>query len=94
MPEKIDDGTVRDSIARPSSLATYLPITQGFLKRLSLEFFAVWIALNEPNSWLWEHRDYVELGESRRRLRLYVSEVTSLDSITQFSQCMVYMAPG
>lgn len=88
------DGTVRDGIASPTQLAKDLPITQQFLDGLGLDFFTVRIACNDPDSWLWEHRDYVELNEEQERLRLHVPLITSPNAIMQFSHCAVHMATG
>ena len=88
------DGTVRDGIASPTPLAQSLPITQRFLEELGLDFFTVRIACNDPDSWLWEHRDYLELDEEKERLRLHVPLVTNPDAIMQFSHCTVHMAAG
>jgi len=88
------DGTVRDGIASPTPLAQSLPITQRFLEELGLDFFTVRIACNDPDTWLWEHRDYVELDEEKARLRLHVPLVTNPDAIMQFSHCTVHMAAG
>jgi hypothetical protein len=88
------DGTVRDGAASPTPLAKRLPITQWFLEELGLDFFTVRIARNDPDSWLWEHRDYVKLDEEKKRLRLHVPLVTSPNAIMQFSQCTVHIAPG
>ena len=88
------DGTVRDGVANPTPLVQYLPVTQRFLEELGLDYFAVRIACNNPDSWLWEHRDYIELDEKKRRLRLHVPLITNPNAVMQFSQCKVRMAPG
>ena len=88
------DGTVRDGAASPMPVAERLPITCDFLEGLGLDFFMVRIARNDPDSWLWEHRDYIELDEEKKRLRLHVPLVTSPDAVMQFSQCSVRMAQG
>lgn len=52
------------------------------------------IARNNHDSWLWEHRDYVELDEEKKRLRLHVPLVSNPDAIMQFPQYKVHVAPG
>lgn len=89
-----NDGLVRDGKASPTSLLDSLPITQRLLEKLGLEFFTVRIARNGHDSWLWEHRDYVELDEEKKRLRLHVPLVSNPDAIMQFPQSKVHVAPG
>ena len=89
-----NDGLVHDGKASPTSLVHGLPVTQRFLEDLGLDFFTVRIASNDHDSWLWEHRDYVELGGEKKRLRLHVPLVTNPDAIMQFPQYKVHIAPG
>ena len=69
-------------------------ITRRFFGDLGLQLFTVHIARNDYDSWLWEHRDYVELNEEKQRLRLHVPLISKPDAIMQFPQCKVNMAPG
>ncbi|KAK4692243.1 hypothetical protein P7C71_g4921, partial [Lecanoromycetidae sp. Uapishka_2] len=89
-----NDGLVHDGKASPTSLINRLPITKSFLEDLGLDYFTVRIARNDHDSWLWEHRDYVELDEEKKRLRLHVPLVSNPDAIMQFPQCKVHVAPG
>ncbi|MCJ1239375.1 hypothetical protein MMC14_007371 [Varicellaria rhodocarpa] len=52
------------------------------------------MARNDSDSWLWEHRDYVELDEEKKRLRLHVPLITNPKYIIHFSHFTVFMAPG
>ena len=88
------DGLVHDGEAKPTSLMKNLPVTQRFLEELGLDFFTVRIARNDHDSWLWEHRDYVELNQEKKRLRLHVPLVSNPDAIMQFPHCKVHVAPG
>lgn len=89
-----NDGFVHDGEAKPTSQVSNMPVTQRFLEELGLEFFTVRIARNDHDSWLWEHRDYVELNEEKKRLRLHVPLVSNPDAIMQFPHCKVHVAPG
>ena len=89
-----NDGLVHDGQGKATSLVNSLPITRRFLEELGLDYFTVRIARNDHDSWLWEHRDYVELNEEKKRLRLHVPLVSNLDAIMQFPQCKVHVAPG
>lgn len=89
-----NDGLVHDGEAKRTSLVNNLPVTQSFLEELGLDFFTVRIARNDHDSWLWEHRDYVELNEEKKRLRLHVPLVSNPDAMMQFPQCKVHVAPG
>lgn len=82
-----NDGLVHDGEAKPTSLINNLPVTQRFLEELGLDFFTVRIARNDHDSWLWKHRDYVELNEEKKRLRLHVPLVSNPDAIMQIPQC-------
>ena len=88
------DATVRDGVASPTPLAESLPIIRGFLDALGLEFFTVRLARSDNDAWLWEHRDYVELDEEKKRSRLHIPLVTSERALIQFPQCAVHMASG
>ncbi|KAF2108908.1 hypothetical protein BDV96DRAFT_503933 [Lophiotrema nucula] len=89
-----NEGTVRDGVAKPTTVAENLPCTRQFLDGLGLEYFTVRIARTDPDAWLWEHRDYIELNEDKKRLRLHIPLVSNPRAIMQFSQCSVHLAPG
>ena len=89
-----NDGLVRDGKAKPTSQLNSLPMTQRFLDELGLDFFTVRIARNDHDSWLWEHRDYIELGKEKKRLRLHVPLISNSDAVMQFPQYKVHVAPG
>jgi predicted nucleotidyltransferase len=88
------DAAIHGDIAKPTALAESMPLTKKFLRDLKLDYFTVHIARNDPDSWLWEHRDCVELDEERKRVRLHVPLIANPKAIVQFSQCAVFMAPG
>ena len=89
-----EDGILRDGVAEPTALAAQMPATDAFLKSLGVNFFAVRLACNDRDSWVWEHRDYLELQADKKRLRLHIPIVSNTDAVIQFSHYKVHMAPG
>lgn len=71
------DATARDGDVSPIPIMDYLPATRKFLDILGLDFFPARIACNDPDSWLWEHRDHIELRPEKRRHRLHVPLVSN-----------------
>ena len=90
---KSENNVVTEGEAKPTELLDIMPTTRNFLESLGLNYFAVRIAKTEPGAYLWEHRDYLELG-SNNKLRLHVPLVTNKDAVMQFSDCSVHMALG
>ncbi|CAK1360698.1 hypothetical protein CB0940_06695 [Cercospora beticola] len=88
------DAIVRDGKAVPTALLDKLPATRGFLAQLDLDYFTVRIARNDVDSWLWEHRDYMELDQGMERCRLHVPLVTNDLAVIQFESHAVHMARG
>lgn len=88
------DAIVRDGKAVPTPLLDKLPATRQFLAQLDLNYFTVRIARNEVDSWLWEHRDYMELDQRMERCRLHVPLVTNHLAVIQFERHAVHMARG
>jgi hypothetical protein len=70
----IDDGTPIET-----DILQSLPTLKKFLDDLNLKYMWARLARLEPNSFLWEHRDYTELN-SQKRLRLHLPILTNKDA--------------
>lgn len=70
------DVTIKDCDPVETTLLQRMPVTRQFLSSLGLRYMWARLARLEPNSFLWEHRDYNELGESERH-RLHVPLATN-----------------
>ncbi len=88
-----DNNEIKDGHAVPTNVMKALPQTQAFLDGLGLSYFAVRVAKTEPGSYLWEHKDYIELGQDNK-LRLHIPLVSNPNARMQFNNCSVHMAPG
>lgn len=73
-----DPGDVRigDCDPVPTTLLRQMPVTARFLDSLGLRYMWVRLAWLEPNSFLWEHRDYADLDDIERH-RLHLPLVTN-----------------
>ena len=92
-PDSQDDGEISDGVAQPKEIMQSLPKTQQLLDSLGLDYFAVRIAKTDPGACLWEHTDYLELGQEKK-LRLHIPLETNAGAIMQFEHCGVQMASG
>ncbi|MGH4021950.1 MAG: aspartyl/asparaginyl beta-hydroxylase domain-containing protein [Pseudonocardiaceae bacterium] len=70
------DAAIRDCDPVETTLLQRMPVTRRFLSSLGLRYMWVRLARLEPNSFLWEHRDYDDLDASERH-RLHVPLVTN-----------------
>lgn len=91
--DKAANNEITDGHAIPTAIMEKMPITKKLFEELGLEYFAIRIAKAVPDAFLWEHRDYIELGEEEK-LRLHIPLVTNADANIQFSECSVHMAAG
>ena len=87
------ENEIAEGEAVPAPIMDSLPQTKALLESLGLTYFSVRIAKTEPDAYLWEHRDYLELGDSRK-LRLHIPLVSDPEAQMQFSECSVHMQPG
>ncbi|MFI9210355.1 aspartyl/asparaginyl beta-hydroxylase domain-containing protein [Streptomyces sp. NPDC053253] len=88
-----DDVKIGDGAARPTGLLKHMPATAGLLKELGLQYMWVRLARLEPNSFLWEHRDYDELSEAER-YRLHIPLNTNSSAFLVTGGKKVHMAGG
>lgn len=70
----IDDGTPIET-----DVLHALPSLKKFVNNLGLKYMWARLARLEPNSYLWEHRDYTELKNERRQ-RLHLPIQTNKDA--------------
>ncbi len=70
------DVKITDCDPVETDLMLRMPATRDYLNSLGLRFMWARLACLEPNSFLWEHRDYGELNTSERH-RLHIPLVTN-----------------
>ncbi|MFE0772272.1 aspartyl/asparaginyl beta-hydroxylase domain-containing protein [Streptomyces sp. NPDC058861] len=87
------DVKIGDGAARPTELLQHMPATAGLLRELGLKYMWVRLARLEPNSFLWEHRDYDELSQAER-YRLHVPLNTNSSAFLVTGGTKVHMAGG
>ena len=71
------DTVLVDGLGLETSLLDSMPSTRRFLRAMNLRFLAVRLAKLEPQAFLWEHKDYVELN-SEEKIRLHIPLNTNL----------------
>ena len=84
---------IAEGHAKPTEIMEQLPQTKAFLEKLGLDYFAVRVAKADPGAYLWEHKDYIELGASNK-LRLHLPVKSNPQACMQFSNFSVQMATG
>lgn len=84
---------IAEGQAKPTEVMEQLPATKAFLDKLGLDYFAVRVAKADPDAYLWEHKDYIELGPSNK-LRLHLPVASNSKARMQFNNFSVHMAPG
>ncbi|MGH3623822.1 MAG: aspartyl/asparaginyl beta-hydroxylase domain-containing protein [Sciscionella sp.] len=87
------DVTIKDCDPVETTLLKRMPATRKFLSSLGLRYMWVRLARLEPNSFLWEHRDYEELSESERH-RLHVPLVTNGSAALVTGGAKVHLGTG
>ncbi|MFJ8073870.1 aspartyl/asparaginyl beta-hydroxylase domain-containing protein [Streptomyces sp. NPDC096176] len=87
------DVEIKDCDPVETSLLQRMPAMRKFLSELGLRYMWVRLARLEPNSFLWEHRDYTELDESEHQ-RLHVPLVTNSSSALVTGGARVHMREG
>ena len=90
---KSDDLIIRDGRAIETENLQYLPTLRNYLKFLSLDYMWVRLAKLEPNSFLWEHKDYVEL-EEKNRLRFHLPITTNKNSFMIMLGHQIHLGRG
>lgn len=87
------DVTIKDCDPVETTLLQRMPATRKFLSSLGLCYMWVRLARLGPNSFLWEHRDYDELGESERH-RLHVPLVTNSSAALVTGDAKIHLRAG
>lgn len=87
------DVVIGDGRPRPTTLLEEMPVTGAFLAGLGLDYMYVRLARLEPNSYLWEHRDYTELRATGRH-RLHIPLVTNSSAVLVTAGARVHLAAG
>ncbi|MFD7707532.1 aspartyl/asparaginyl beta-hydroxylase domain-containing protein [Streptomyces sp. NPDC059786] len=87
------DVTIKDCDPVETTLLRRMPATRKFLSSLGLRYMWVRLARLEPNSFLWEHRDYSELDGTEHQ-RLHLPLVTNSSSALVTGGARVHMAGG
>jgi len=84
---------IRDCAARSTSLLTRLPRLAALIEELDLDIMWARIARLAPNSFLWEHVDYAELG-AHERYRLHIPLLTCESAYLAIGGARVHLSPG
>ena len=87
------DALIEDCAPVETSLLKKMPVTRAFLKGLGLKYMWVRLAKLEPNSFMWEHRDYQEL-ENVQRFRLHVPIITNRQSMLIINFSKIHLEKG
>jgi hypothetical protein len=87
------DVRIGDCAARPTGLLEHMPATAELLAELGLSYMWVRLARLEANAFLWEHRDYDELGTTERH-RLHIPLHTNSSAFLVTAGTKVHMAGG
>ncbi|MGL4745947.1 MAG: aspartyl/asparaginyl beta-hydroxylase domain-containing protein [Dermatophilaceae bacterium] len=87
------DVTIKDCDPVETTLLKQMPATREFLSSLGLRYMWVRLARLGPSSFLWEHRDYDELGEAERH-RLHVPLVTNSSAALVTGGAKVHLRAG
>lgn len=90
---KPTDATIEDCVPVETSLLAKMPVTRAFLRNLDLKYMWVRLAKLEPDSFMWEHRDYQELKDVER-FRLHVPIVTNPQSMMILDYSQVHLVEG
>ena len=90
---KPGDATIEDCVPVETSLLAKMPVTQAFLRNLGLKYMWVRLAKLEPNSFMWEHCDYQELGDVER-FRLHVPIITNPQSMMIIDYSQIHLVAG
>jgi len=88
-----DDVVVADCQAVHTDALRLMPATENLLRSLNLDYMWVRVARLEPNSFLWEHRDFSELKKVPR-LRLHIPLQTHPDSYLVIAGQRIFMKSG
>ena len=91
--EDCDSAEICDGCAVPCEIMKQLPETKALLNALGLDYFSVRIAATQPDAYLWEHADYLELDESQK-LRLHIPLDTNSGARMSFSDKSVHLEKG
>lgn len=87
------DVTIKDCDPVETTLLQRMPVTRQFLSSLGLRYMWVRLARLGANSFLWEHRDYGELDDSKR-YRLHVPLVTNSSAVLVTGGAKVHLRAG
>jgi Aspartyl/Asparaginyl beta-hydroxylase len=87
------DVTIRDCDPIETTLLRRMPAMWKFLSSLGVHCMWARLARLEPNSFLWEHRDYNELRDSARH-RLHVPLVTNSSAVLVTGGARIHLSTG
>jgi hypothetical protein len=87
------DTSIRDGLPQPTELFLSLPATRHLLQSLGITYFWARAAKLEPDSFIWEHVDYLEL-QKRGRMRLHIPLLTNQRARLVLERTSVFLAPG
>lgn len=87
------ENIIYDGEAIPTKLLSTLPHTKGLLDSLGFNIMWARIALLKPNSFLWEHIDYIDLSEVEK-VRIHIPLTTNSRSEICFDRDNVHMGVG
>lgn len=89
------DVTIGDTRPVPTTLLEEMPATADLISALGLRIWWARLALMEPGTFLWEHRDYTEPGVAgTERHRIHVPLVTTSSAFLVTGGAAVHMADG
>lgn len=90
---KSDDVVISDCQAVGTDALQLMPTTENLIRSLNLDYMWVRVARLEPNSFLWEHRDFSDLKRVPR-LRLHIPLQTHPDSYLVLAGQRIFMKSG
>ena len=90
---KPGDATIEDCVPVETSLLAKMPVTRAFLRNLGLKYMWVRLAKLEPDAFMWEHRDYLELKDLKR-FRLHVPIITNPQSMMIINYSKIHLDEG
>jgi Aspartyl/Asparaginyl beta-hydroxylase len=87
------DVTISDCVGQETSLLEQMPATRDLLRSFGLKYMWVRLAMLQPKSFLWEHRDYGELADLERH-RLHIPLHTNQSAALVLGGVKVHLGYG
>lgn len=88
-----EDVVIGDGSAIETDIMSFLPTLKSYINFLPLHYMWVRLAKLEPNSFLWEHKDYTDLSD-RKRLRFHLPISTNKSSLLILLGHQVHLGKG